>query len=328
MVHHKDSSVPLLNVKNLFVKFKTRDGLVKAVNDVSFKVLERQTIGVVGESGSGKSQIFMSIMGLLAKNGKADGSVMFEGKEILNMPVKSLNHIRGSKLSMIFQDPMTCLNPYMTIGKQLIEVVTEHTDTSYATAKQQVIEILSHVRIPEPERRFKMYPHEFSGGMRQRVMIAMALLCSPSLLIADEPTTALDVTVQAQVLDLLRKLRKEYGTSVIMITHDLGVVAGICDFVFVMYGGQIVESGPVYDIFKTPQHPYTKSLLKAMPRVDEGVTEKLETIPGQPPNLLRLPKGCNFEPRCPYRMPICKTVEPILEDISEKRKKACHLDEL
>jgi oligopeptide transport system ATP-binding protein len=319
---------PLLNVKNLKVEFSTREGAVCAVNDISLKVMERQTIGIVGESGSGKSQTFMSIMGLLANNGKASGSVQFEGTEILNMPVKALNKIRGSKLSMIFQDPMTCLNPYMSIGRQLTEVLTVHTDTSRGEAKRIVIEMLGHVRIPEPERRFKMYPHEFSGGMRQRVMIAMALLCSPSLLIADEPTTALDVTVQAQVIDLLKNLRKELGTSIIMITHDLGVVAGTCDFVFVMYGGQIVESGPVRDIFYNPQHPYTQSLLKAMPRVDEGVIEKLETIPGQPPNLLHLPKGCNFAPRCPHRMQKCIDFDPVLEDITETRKKACHLEEL
>lgn len=318
----------LLNVQGLNTQFKTREGYVKAVNDVNFQIQKGECIGIVGESGSGKSQVFMSIMGLLAANGKAKGSVKFFGKEILGMPPKELNDIRGSHISMIFQDPMTSLNPYLTIGKQLTEVLHAHKNLSSQEATELALEMLDHVRIPEARRRFNMYPHEFSGGMRQRVMIAMALLCSPELLIADEPTTALDVTVQAQVIDLIKNLRKELNTAIIMITHDLGVVAGLCDRVFVMYAGRIVESGPVRDIFYSAQHPYTKSLLKAMPRIDEGRSDKLETIPGQPPNLMRLPQGCSFESRCPYRMPICKDVRPELLPISDMRSKACHLTEI
>lgn len=318
----------LLNVQGLNVQFKIREGLVKAVNDVNFQVQPGESIGIVGESGSGKSQVFMSIMGLLASNGKAKGSVKFFGKEILGMPIKELNDIRGSHISMIFQDPMTSLNPYMTIGKQLTEVLLAHKNMSSSESTELAIEMLDHVRIPEARRRFSAYPHELSGGMRQRVMIAMALLCSPELLIADEPTTALDVTVQAQVIDLVKNLRKELNTSIIMITHDLGVVAGLCDRVLVMYAGRIVESGPTRDIFYNPQHPYTQSLLKAMPRIDEGRSDKLETIPGQPPNLMRLPQGCAFEPRCPHKIPLCKEVRPELLPISETRSKACHLEEI
>jgi oligopeptide transport system ATP-binding protein len=318
----------LLTVQGLNVQFKTREGIVKAANDINFQIQKGECIGIVGESGSGKSQVFMSIMGLLANNGKAKGSVKFFDKEILGMPISQLNDIRGSHISMIFQDPMTSLNPYMTIGKQLTEVLHAHKTMSNKEATDTALEMLDHVRIPEAERRFHMYPHEFSGGMRQRVMIAMALLCSPELLIADEPTTALDVTVQAQVIDLIKNLRSELNTSIIMITHDLGVVAGLCDRVLVMYAGRIVESGPVRDIFYSPQHPYTKCLLKAMPRIDEGRTDKLETIPGRPPNLMKLPHGCSFEPRCPYRMPICKEIRPELLPISDTRAKACHLTEI
>lgn len=318
----------LLEVSQLNVAFTTRDGLVKAVNDINFTIRQGEMIGVVGESGSGKSQIFMSIMGLLASNGKAKGSVKLFGQEILNMKPSELNHLRGSHISMIFQDPMTSLNPYLTVGRQLTETLLAHKKLTHRDATRIAIDMLDRVHIPEARRRFNMYPHEFSGGMRQRVMIAMALLCSPELLIADEPTTALDVTVQAQVMDLIKEIRTELNSAIIMITHDLGVVAGLCDRVLVMYGGRIVESGPVNDIFYNPQHPYTKCLLRAMPRLDEGRSDKLETIPGQPPNLQRLPQGCSFEPRCPDRIDICKTVRPDLLPISDARMKACHLESI
>jgi oligopeptide transport system ATP-binding protein len=319
---------PLLSVKDLITRFRTTEGDVQAVNGINFDLYRGESVGVVGESGSGKSQIFMSIMGLLATNGKASGSVKFCNQEILNLPLKELNAIRGSHISMIFQDPMTSLNPYMTVGRQLVEVLLVHKKMSYKDAEAMAIEMLEHVRIPEAKRRFSMYPHEFSGGMRQRVMIAMALLCSPELLIADEPTTALDVTVQAQVLDLLKQLQRELNTTIIMITHDLGVVASICDRIFVVYAGRIVESAPAKEIFYNPQHPYTQGLINSTPRVDEGLTERLVTIPGQPPNLQHLPPGCPFAPRCAYRMPICTEVLPELRFIGDDHEKACHLERL
>lgn len=317
---------PLLRVNHLTTRFHTPDGDVQAVNGISFDLYRGESVGIVGESGSGKSQIFMSIMGLLASNGKAQGSVEFCGQEILNLPLKKLNAIRGSHLSMIFQDPMTSLNPYMTVGRQLVEVLLVHKKMSYKEAERLAIEMLEHVRIPEAKRRFKMYPHEFSGGMRQRVMIAMALLCSPELLIADEPTTALDVTVQAQVLDLLKQLQRELGTTIIMITHDLGVVANICDRIFVVYAGRIIESGPTKEIFLNPQHPYTQGLIRSTPRVDEGISDRLTTIAGQPPNLQHLPPGCPFAPRCDYRMVQCIGNIPHLRTVGDNHQKACHLE--
>ena len=250
-----DTKTPLLAVSNLQVEFKTGDGIVRAVNNLNFELHKGDVLGIVGESGSGKSQTVLSLMGLLADNGKSTGSVLYHGKEILNLPKKELNQIRGEKISMIFQDPMTCLNPYITIAKQMAEVLILHKGMSFSEARQESIRMLDAVRIPDAEKRVDMYSHEFSGGMRQRVMIAMALLCKPDLLIADEPTTALDVTVQAQILDLMRDLKDDFGTSIILITHDLGVVAGVCDDVMVMYGGQVMEQAPLQEIFYRPQHP-------------------------------------------------------------------------
>ena len=315
----------VLEVDELRTGFATREGEVKAVNGVSFAIKPGETLGVVGESGSGKIQIFMSIMGLLARNGQAKGSVKFQGHEILNLAPDALNTVRGVKMSMIFQDPMTSLNPYLTVRRQMTEVLVLHKGMSEGEAAKHSVDLLDRVQIPEAARRLNMYPHEFSGGMRQRVMIAMALLCGPELLIADEPTTALDVTVQAQILELLVGLQRDTGMAIALITHDLGVIARMAERVMVMYAGNIVESGSARDLFKSPQHPYTEGLLESMPRLDEHEQTRLQTIGGQPPNLQNLPSGCSFRDRCRYAFERCVSERPLLTSFAAGRSKACHL---
>ncbi len=316
----------LLEVKDLEVSFATPDGDVVAVNKLNFTLNKGETLGIVGESGSGKSQTAFALMGLLAKNGQINGSAKFAGKEILNLPQKQLNKIRAEQIAMIFQDPMTSLNPYMKVGEQLMEVLMLHKGASKKQAFNESLAMLDAVKMPEAKARMGMYPHEYSGGMRQRVMIAMALLCRPKLLIADEPTTALDVTVQAQIMSLLNELKRDFDTSIIMITHDLGVVAGICDQVLVMYAGRTMEYGGVNDIFYRPSHPYSEGLLAAIPRMDtEG--EVLPTIPGNPPNLLKLPKGCPFQQRCHRVQHECSQESPPLTAFAQDRLRACFWDQ-
>ena len=319
----------LLDVKDLRTSFRTEDGVVRAVEGVNFTVEKGQTLGIVGESGCGKSVTCLTIMGLNPKrNTVVGGEALWKGNDLLTMKPSDLRAVRGDEISMIFQDPMTSLNPVHTIGRQLIEAVLLHRDVTKRVARQRALELLKAVGIPRAETRIDDYPHQFSGGMRQRVMIAMALINDPDLLIADEPTTALDVTTQAQILALMKTLQEDFGSAIIMITHDLGVVAEIADDVLVMYAANVVEQAEVHDLFNRPQHPYTWGLMGSLPRLEADV-ERLTQIPGQPPSLLSPPNGCRFHPRCPYVMEICKTTVPALKPTARDpdHLEKCHLDE-
>ena len=318
----------LLQVKDLSTHFFTQDGVVKAVNNVSFNLREGETLGIVGESGSGKSVTALSIMRLIPwPPGKTvSGQILYRGDDLLKYSPEEMRHIRGKEIAMIFQDPMTSLNPVLTISKQIGESLQLHLNLTGTQARKRTAELLKMVGIPSAEQRLDSYPHQFSGGMRQRVMIAMALSCNPKLLIADEPTTALDVTIQAQILDLIRRLKSEFNTAVIFITHDLGVVAGLCDRVIVMYGGRIMEEAGTFDLYKDPRHPYTLGLLKSVPRLDEERKERLEPIPGMPPDLMNPIPGCPFYPRCTYREPHNREEMPPLRSIKQGHQVACWVD--
>lgn len=314
----------ILEVKNLSTYFFMDSGTVKAVDGIDFDLTEGSTLGIVGESGSGKSVTSLSIMGLLMDTtGKVvNGEILFDGKDLLKLSPAERRAIRGDDIAMIFQEPMTSLNPVLTIGEQIIETVMLHQKVSRAEAKQKTIEILKATGLPRVESMVNEYPFQLSGGQRQRVMIAMALVCKPRILIADEPTTALDVTIQAQILDLMQRLKEQVGTSVIFITHNLGVVAEICDRVVVMYCGRVVESGDVYSVFKHPSHPYTEGLLASIPKLGEHVDE-LESIPGNVPNPMHMPQGCKFAPRCKYAMDICREKEPELYELAGGVRSRC-----
>lgn len=317
----------LLEINNLKTSFFTHVGEVKAVGGVSFYLNKGEALGIVGESGSGKSVTMMSLMRLLADTGKVvDGEILFQGKDLTKISEKEMEKIRGNEIGMIFQDPLTSLNPVFTIGNQIMEPLLKHRGLKKKEAFDRAVQMLSLVGIPSPEKRMKQYPHEFSGGMRQRAMIAMALCCEPKLLIADEPTTALDVTIQAQILELMKDIKQKLNTSIILITHDLGVVADVCDRINVMYGGLIAETGSTRDLFYNPRHPYTWGLLNSIPNPKSTMREKLKPIEGQPPDLLKPPVGCPFAPRCDYAMRICEEQRPPLFQISPEHKAACFLN--
>lgn len=318
----------ILDIKNLQISFKTFFGEVEAVRNISFHVGKKETVAIVGESGCGKSVTANSIMQLLPMPPAffKGGEIIFNGENLLNKTEKEMQHIRGNQISMVFQDPMTSLNPTMKIGDQIVEGLVKHRKLTKEEAKEKAIEMLNLVAVPQPEKRILQYPHEFSGGMRQRVMIALAMVCNPDLLIADEPTTALDVTVQAQILDLMKKIQDKFNMSIILITHDLGVVADMSDRVIVMYAGQIVEEGLTDEIFNNPKHPYTKKLLASVPRLDMKKNEPLHSIDGTPPDLYIPPKGCAFYDRCHKAMKICKTNMPDFSEDSETHKSRCWLN--
>ncbi len=314
------SALPTLAIDHLSVRF----GGSLAVRDVSLRVEPGECLGVVGESGSGKTQVFMSAMGLLPSNARARGSVRFEGTEILGVTPAVLNRVRGSKLSMIFQDPMTSLTPHLRIGVQLAEVLVTHSDSSWSDAERAALLMLERVRIPEAKRRLRQYPHELSGGMRQRVMIAMSLLCKPSLVIADEPTTALDVTVQAQILDTLRAMRADFGMGIVLISHDMGVVAGLADRIAVMYAGRIVEQGPAAEMLRRPEHPYAAALLSCVPDLSGPRLQRMPSLPGQAPDPSTADDGCAFAPRCARAQERCRMEMPALRSSGPGHETACH----
>jgi oligopeptide transport system ATP-binding protein len=315
---------PLLSVENLHVRFWTRRGTVHAVNGISFDIAPGETLGIVGESGCGKSVTSLAILGLLARNGRVEsGRAVFAGKDLVQLPDRQLRLIRGREISMIFQDPMTSLNPVLTIGRQIREALETHFNLGRREAEARSAELLDRVGIPSADKRLRDYPHQFSGGMRQRAMIAMALACQPKLLIADEPTTALDVTIQAQILDLLRELVAQENAALILITHDLGVVAGMCERVNVMYGGMFMETGSAEQLFESPRHPYTLGLLQSVPRLDAARRARLHPIEGAPPNMLRAPSACPFQPRCRFEVDLSRREVPQLVEIEPEHMVAC-----
>ncbi|MGY8766951.1 MAG: ABC transporter ATP-binding protein [Pirellulales bacterium] len=318
----------LLSVDDLRVQFNTDDGIVRAVRGLSFDLKRGETLGIVGESGSGKSVTNLAMMGLIPQPpGKiTSGTAMYRGQDLLTLPVKELSEIRGNRIAMIFQDPMTALNPFLTVEEQLTEVTRKHLKLNYKDSVAHAIEMLKKVGIPSPEKRVFDYPHQFSGGMRQRVMIAMALSCKPDILIADEPTTALDVTIQAQILELMQQLQEEEGTAIIMITHDLGVIANVAHRVLVMYAGRVVEKTSVSDLFADPRHPYSLGLLESIPRIDERSDAQLQPIPGQPPDMAHLKQGCSFYDRCPFRQDRCLKEDPQLVASPSDGQFACFVD--
>jgi oligopeptide transport system ATP-binding protein len=315
---------PILRIDELSVSFAQPKRRISAVRQISLAVAARECVGIVGESGSGKTQLFMAAMGLLAPGAEAGGSVRFEDEEMLGAAPPTLNRIRGSKLTMVFQDPMTSLTPHLKIGTQLAEVLVCHAGKPWSEARLAARRMLERVRVPEAQRRLNQYPHELSGGLRQRVMIGMSLMCEPTLVIADEPTTALDVTVQAQIIELLRAMREEVGMALVLISHDLGVVAGLADRILVMYAGRIVESAAAADLFGQARHPYTAELLKCIPSLSGPRLERLPTLPGQPPQPGDSPAGCAFAPRCPRAAERCRVERPPLQDVGAGRLAACH----
>ena len=315
---------PVLQVKGLKTQFFTDDGVVQAVDDISFDLHAGETLGIVGESGCGKSVTALSILRLVQEPGRiVAGQILFRGDDLVTMPEEDVRHIRGKDIAMIFQDPLSSLNPVLRVGFQIAEAIEAHERIPGKVALGRAVQLLKQVRIPAAESRVRDYPHQFSGGMRQRAMIAMALANSPSILIADEPTTALDVTVQAQILELLRDLNEDLKTAIILITHNMGVVAGLCSRVIVMYAGRIVEHGPVERIFKNPQHPYTWSLLQSMPRLDSDRRKRLVSIEGLPPDLIAPPSGCRFNPRCQFKIGRCLHDDPPLMEVSPEQEAAC-----
>lgn len=318
----------LLQVRGLKTRFYTQDGVVNAVNGISYDLNEGETLGIVGESGCGKSVSVLSVMRLIpTPPGRiVAGEVIFEGRDLMKVDEEEIRQVRGNKISMVFQDPMTSLNPVLTINQQLSEALELHLGMDKAQARRRSIELLEMVNIPEAAERIDDYPHQFSGGMRQRVMIAMALSCNPRLLIADEPTTALDVTIQAQIIDIIKRLKEELGMAIIWITHDLGIIAGLAERVVVMYAGYIIEEASVKDLYGDPRHPYTLGLLRSVPRLDEEVKEKLIPIEGLPPDLIDMPPGCPFAPRCVYAQDICLQENPKLETVAPRHKVACWVD--
>ena len=313
----------LLEVRDLCVSFDTPDGLVPAVDHLSFALAAGDALGIVGESGAGKSQTALALLGLLARNANVSGSIRFEGQELLTMRPSQWSKLRGNRITMVFQDPMTSLNPYLRVETQIGEVLERHRGLSRAQSRAESLRLLEAVHIADAPSRLRAYPHELSGGQRQRVMIAIALACRPALLLADEPTTALDVTVQAQILSLFAELRREFGVAMILITHDFGVVTEVCDHTLVMYAGRAVESGATRTLLQAPAHPYTRALLEARPRIDTRVAERLLALPGQPPDLLHLPHGCAFAPRCPIVVDACTRGVPPLEAVETGRLAAC-----